>query len=327
MMPRYLLAALAAASAVLYAPSVPAGVMMGAHVGSPGDKNWQTEFVALETSVGRKLAIDSDYDDWAEFPDTTRIRWDIQTGRLPMQSWRVLFQNSNPNACATAAAITNGVYDVQLAKQAAAAKALRGTILVRFNYEMTDNKENTCFTGFPIDQNLTLAGQRYILAWKHVVDKFRAAGATNVKWVWAPGAGAYTKNEWQLFYPGATYVDWIGVDDYNKVDTPASFATDPGIPQFYAAMPALGKPLMISETAAYNDPTLNPDAQTLWINTARDFLRTRPAITAFIYWDNFAQAPPPPPYTGSGYVLQGMGLAAFKSMANDPYFTDFYSPR
>lgn len=240
-------------AAVAGASAAAAAILLGAHVGSPGDPNWQAEFTGLESQIGRQLGIDSDYADWATFPDTPRIKWDLQTGRTPMQSWRVLFQDSNPNACATAAAINAGVYDAQIAQQAAALKALGGTILVRFNYEMTDNQENTCFTGFPIDQNLPLAGQEFISAWRHVVGRFRAAGATNVQWVWAPGADAYINNTWNLFYPGAAYVDWVGLDNYNKVDVVASFATDPGTPQFYAAGVPLGKPMIISENAALND--------------------------------------------------------------------------
>lgn len=313
-------AALIAAIPTVFVGGPRAQVMMGAHVGSPGDANWQAEFVALETQIGRKLAIDSDYADWASFPDAPRLQWDIQNGRLPMQSWRVVYQDANPNSCATAAAIAAGTYDTQLARQAAAVKAVGGTVLVRFNYEMTDNQENTCFTGFPIDQNLARAGQEYIAAWRHVVSAFRAVGATNVKWVWAPGADAYINSEWTLFYPGAAYVDWIAIDNYNKVDFPDSFATDPGMPQFAALMPALGKPLMVSENAAFQDPTLHPDPQTVWLETARSFMKGNPAILAFIYWDSQAAAPPPPPYNGAGYHLQGRGLAAYKAMANDPYF-------
>jgi hypothetical protein len=298
-----------------------ADVMMGAHVGSPGDTNWQGEFLSLESSIGRKLAIDSDYSDWAEFPDVTRIKWDIQTGHLPMQSWRILFDDLNPNACATAAAITAGTYDTQLTQQANALKKLGVTILVRYNYEMTDNQENTCFTGFPVAQNTPLAGQEYVSAWRHIVQKFRAVGATNVQWVWCPGADAWIHNTWQYFWPGPSYVDWVGIDDYNKGDTDLSFGTDPGIPQFVAAAPSLGKPMMIAENAAFNDPTMSPDPQTVWINTAHSFVKAHPEITAYLYWDSSAAAPPPPPYSGSGYWLQGTGLAAYKAMANDPYFT------
>ena len=201
-----------------------------------------------------------------------------------------------------------------------AAKALGRPILVRFNYEMTGNEENTCFTGFPVKTNFTLAGSKYVAVWKHIVDQFRAAGATNVQWVWAPNHNAFAKPFIRQFYPGNAYVDWIGVDYYNKTETPKSFADDPGM-QAFAAMASTGKPLMIAETGSINDPRLNPDPQTLWLNTAREFVKAHPAIKALVWWNTPGKyARQNPGYGGSGYVLRGAGLAAFKAMANDPYF-------
>jgi hypothetical protein len=297
-----------------------AGVLLGAHVGIASDPNWQAKFVALEAQIGRNLAIDSDYDDWATFPDSPRIKWDMQNGILPMQSWSILFQSNNVNACATAVAISSGVYDTQLAQQAAAAKALGGVILVRWNWEMADNSFNQCFTGFPVKQNIALAGQEYITAWRHMVDRFRAAGANNVKWIWAPGATTFYQNLWAYFYPGAGYVDWIGVDGYNQTLTPSPFGNHNGFASFDAAVTPLGKPMMFSENAAFNDPTQNPDPQTVWIDTARDWIKQHPEISAYVYWDSASSVLPPPPYSGSGYYLGGPGLAAFTALANDPYF-------
>ncbi len=315
-----------AAVGALWATAAPltvaAGAMLGAHVGTESDPTSKADFGALESSIGRKLAIDNDHEDWLVFPNVERVRWDVRNGRLSMLSWRILFSQRDLKAgCATADAILAGTYDAQLAKQAAATKALATPILVRFNYEMTSNEENTCFTGFPVKQNPAEAGRKYIAVWKHVVDAFRAAGATNVKWVWAPGHKAYAKGLWRQFYPGAAYVDWVAVDYYNKLPTPLSFADDAGVQAFYAQTASLGKPLMVAETGAVNDPKLNPDPQTLWLTTARAFLKAHPAIKAFLWWDTpgrYAKANPG--YGGSGYVLQGPGLAAFKAIADDPYF-------
>lgn len=314
---------LTASILILAITSANAGAMMGAHVGFPSDPNYAQKFDALEAQMGQKLAIEAEVLDFATFPDIQHVRWDAQTGHLPVQSWRVVFSNSNPNACATAAAIVAGTYDKLLAQQAAVLRAFGGRILVRFNQEMTDNPENTCFTGFLLNNNIPLAGTEYINAWRHVVSKFRAAGATNVEWVWCPGAGAFWQNIWKYFYPGSSWVDWVGIDDYNVSDTPASFATDPGIPEFVAAGAQLGKPMMIADNGAFEDPTLNPDAQTVWINTAHTYVKAHPQIQAYIYWD--AQAPtwhkvPPPPYSGTGFVLSGPGKIAFKAMVHDPYF-------
>jgi hypothetical protein len=84
-----------------------------------------------------------------------------------------------------------------------------------------------------------------------------------------------------------------------------------------------GKPLMISETAANNDPKQNPDPQTTWVTAIHSALPTLyPAIRAFIWWNEAGSAylNQYPDYGGTGYQLVGRGLAAFKSLANDPYF-------
>lgn len=67
---------------------------------------------------------------------------------------------------------------------------------------------------------------------------------------------------------------------------------------------------------------MNPDPQTVWINSARTYLESHPKISAYVYWDSTAadHVLPPPPYQGTGYLLSGAGLSAFKVMANDPYF-------
>jgi hypothetical protein len=314
---------LAGLGALLAAGPVAAGhVLLGAHVSSESSKTRRAQFVALETAIGTTLAIDSDYNDWGAFPNSERVIWDRQYGRRTMLSWRVVFQsNAKPLRCATAVDIFHGVYDVQLAHKAALLKALGVPILVRFNYEMTDNQENTCFTGFPVSQNFPLAGARFVAAWNHIVRLFRAHGVRNVEWVFAPSADAYEKGHWIYFYPGAANVDWMAADQYNPTDIPRSFAVNADILAFYNVAAPLGKPLMISETGANEDPSRSPDAQTAWLNTAHTFFKNHPALAALVYWDDSGQyAKQHPGYGGTGYILSGAGLAAFKAIATDPYF-------
>ena len=78
---------------------------------------------------------------------------------------------------------------------------------------------------------------------------------------------------------------------------------------------------MMSETAGNNDPRLSPDAQVLWLNTLEAFFKAKPALMALVYWNDQGQyLQANPGYGGSGYTLQGSGMATFKTIANDPYF-------
>ena len=55
----------------------------------------------------------------------------------------------------------------------------------------------------------------YVAMWQHVVNYFRNAGVTNVKWVWAPNVDDGT-GTMAAYYPGDGYVDDVGLDGYNN---------------------------------------------------------------------------------------------------------------
>jgi len=87
----------------------------------------------------------------------------------------------------------------------------------------------------------------YIAAWKHVVDRFRKAGADNVIWIWSPHP-AYTTYE--QYYPGNNYVDWIAVGalNYGTVETWSKWwSFDETFKGFYSKISGYDKPMMISE--------------------------------------------------------------------------------
>jgi hypothetical protein len=56
----------------------------------------------------------------------------------------------------------------------------------------------------------------FVAAWRHVVDRFRAAGATNARWVFNPTADVYAETTpVEVIWPGRQYVDVLGLDGYN----------------------------------------------------------------------------------------------------------------
>jgi beta-mannanase len=314
-----------------------AGVLLGVHIGPENNATDEAGIQALDTQLGRNIAIDSDYVDWNPnsspngFPNMDRLNWDKQNGFIAMESWRTDFAGADPSGgCATAADIIAGKYDAQLVKQADLAKSYGAPILVRWHYEMTDNADDTCFNnGQTVKKNFAVAGPNYVNSWKHIVDIFRQQGATNVEWVWGPSAGLFTGDngsldatDWKLFYPGNDYVDWISDDHYNKDTTLESYATDPNIANFYSQVSGLGKPLMQAETGAYYISSMSPDPQTEWLQTAFNALPTKyPDFKAFIYWDGTNGTSGGDGSSGDGgYGLRGGGLAAFKTSINSTYY-------
>jgi beta-mannanase len=85
---------------------------------------------------------------------------------------------------------------------------------------------------------------------------FVAAGATNVLWIFCPNDSSVPSdswNQWQNYYRGDAYVDWMGFDGYNwgTVQSTSTWQTFPTIAsQIYASPAAKGKPITIPETAS-----------------------------------------------------------------------------
>jgi beta-mannanase len=143
--------------------------------------------------------------------------------------------------------IAAGDYDGYITASAQLAAAWKGTVFIRFAHEM--NLPGSLFGN-------GIAGQTpadYIAAWRHVVTIFRDNGATNVQWVWSPNVYCNGQCPFTQFYPGDSYVNWVGLDGYNygpSLNNPWTSLLNI-FQGSYAAITALTKkPLMIAETAS-----------------------------------------------------------------------------
>ncbi|HVW71977.1 MAG TPA: glycosyl hydrolase [Candidatus Paceibacterota bacterium] len=305
----------------------------------------ENDILEVEQAIGRKVAIDNQYANWADFPpNLDQAAWDIANGRTPMISWKTSYPGHAPG-CATAADIVNGVYDDQLHGQAAAIKALGGLVLIRWHYEMEHPQGGKCFYDVDVNKDPVTAGKEYVAAWQHVYDLFKADAVTNVQWVWAPGNDAFSDNQgdggptdlWKDFYPGNDYVDWIGSDTYNKISTSSVAINESNrFLNFYNDVASLGKPLMLSETGAVGpDPQMfdngigcdysiggtDPDPATEWITSATATFKSQfPMMRAFVYWSNVGDGGP---QKCNNYILRGASLDAFTAMGHTPYFEAF----
>jgi Glycosyl hydrolase family 26 len=122
------------------------------------------------------------------------------------------------NDCATACGleVTSGADDSAYAgiiSQIQAAKAAGfAQPVIRLGWEMNGN-----WDGWGLNNGNTAA--QYVAAWQHIVNQFRAAGLTQVKWFWAPALTAGQPDPTPM-YPGDAYVDVIGGSLYlNNIST------------------------------------------------------------------------------------------------------------
>jgi Bacterial Ig domain/Glycosyl hydrolase family 26 len=87
----------------------------------------------------------------------------------------------------------------------------------------------------------------FVAMWHRMHDLAAKAGATNITWVWAPNvdpANIYTP--YSQLYPGDSYVDWTGLDGFNK-DGKSTFSWIYGSSYKNLLQVAPGKPVMITQ--------------------------------------------------------------------------------
>ena len=284
---------------------VPArGALFGAWV-QPGDGFSATDEEAavsdFERVLGRPLAIDNIYANWAAPMPLGVAQWDLRHGSIPMISW----------GGAQTGLIADGAYDAQIRARAQQLRALHGPVLLRWFWEM-DLTENAAQAGPPAT---------FIAAWRRVHNIFEQAGATNVRWVWCPSGSDFATGQAQRFYPGSGYVDWVGADGYNWAPVrPVPWRSFGQIfAAFYRWGVSTGKPLLIGEFGALERA---PGQKAAWFAEADRQLRTQfPAIRAIVYFDSYRENPSFGKYFNWKVTSSPSALAAFRAFVNDPYFS------
>lgn len=298
------------------APLVPAsGALLGAIHRDPPTASWsQSGFTAFETMVGRKMSIDHRFEDWAStsWPGTNE-QWDVTNGRVPMISW------GGPSFPGLDA-INSGSQDAYIAGVADRVKAFGKPFFLRPMWEMNGDWMRW---GGPRNNSSgqTDGPAKYRQAWRRMHDIFVSRGATNAVWAWVPNCNSVpntTWNAWTNYYPGDSYVDWVGCDGYNWGTTrtwskwtpwASIFGTTPSVYSDY-----LRKPFMVAETGSCEQ---GGDKGAWFRQLDADIKSAFPNVKAFVYFDIFKEVQ----YNCNWAVNSSAGaLAGFKTIAADPYF-------
>src|SRR6185437_9587647 len=126
-------------------------------------------------------------------------------------------------------------------------------------------------------------------AYRYVVDRVRARGASNVKWMFHTNNYSYPIDTWNFapaYYPGSDYVDWLGLSVYGQQFKDEPWANVPSLVDWpYQEMCGLDphKPIMIAEWSTAEFP--HSGNKGAWIKEGLDLFRTRyPRVKAAVYW-------------------------------------------
>ncbi len=281
----------------------------GAYTGAFMDFGDEEDDVTLEmiedfeTMVGKHQAIIASSSYWGEqsFPtDNLNVIW--RHGSLPLvfwSPWDKPYEEDRGPGKFNLNEIIAGTWDGYIDKWADGARDFGHPLIVVFGVEMNG-------TWFPWsgayyggaewdkDRNNWKGPETFRTAYRHVVDRVRARGASNVKWMFHTNNYAYPYETWNCapaYYPGSDYVDWLGLSVYGQQykDEP-----NPDIPSLvdwpYKEMCRLDpkKPIMIAEWATGEFPHSTKGGglgKTDWIKEGLKLFRTRyPRIKAAVYW-------------------------------------------
>lgn len=179
--------------------------LWGVYAETPGKEGtlWGMESLRdIETKLGYKFPIVSGFVGYDEVP-TGNMKVAAAEGRTTILSYDVEVKFS---------AIIAGTYDSKFKAVAASCKAINGPVYLRLWAEM-----NGDWASWSVSSNQNVASHaEWIAAWRHIVTLFRAAGASNVKFVFCPNVtDEPTSDHFEQYWPGAEYVDALGFDSYN----------------------------------------------------------------------------------------------------------------
>lgn len=253
------------------APAANATIKLGVfNSGAPSNATTVANYTA---TVGRKPDIVLWYTDFGgNLLTSEEISTLKETGQAPMVTWEPHSQSLS--------AIASGTYDSYLRSVARKTKEQwSGELMVRFAHEMNGSWYE--WSGSP---------NTYVAAWRHIVNIFHEEGATNVKWVWAPNVDRNGAMPFAEYFPGESWVDYLGLDGYNWGNTPGNSwnSLKEVFVASYNKITALSqKPLFITETAS--SETGGSKAE--WIRTGftQTIPQEFPRVTGVI-WFNKVEA-------------------------------------
>jgi glycosyl hydrolase family 26 len=257
---------------------------------------------SFEDLIGRKLAVKRVYYSWDEVFPTGLEYWMRDRGTTPILSWAT---SHDGDPIVTWADVAQGRYDATIDARAADLKAYGAPLFFVFHHEPEGEGE-------PED---------FVAAYRRIHDRFVAAGVTNVSYAWVLMDYTFRKgfrpaDQW---YPGDSYVDVIGSDQFNWYDCPGHEApwTDfQTLAQpFYDYGVDKGKPMMLAEWASRED-FADPGRKADWITAASATLKSWPEVKVVSWYQDGAGAE----VCGLDADTSPSAQRAFKNMGADPYF-------
>ena len=215
-------------------------------------------------SIGRKPDLVGQYLAWNSSFDAQAVTAAWAYGALSYIAWEPYDT--------TAQAIAGGQSDAYVSRFARAVRALNLPVAISFGHEMNGN-------WYPWGTGQTTAAA-FVAAWRHIHNLFIQAGASNVIWVWNPNIiNPVAQVGLRSYWPGDSYVDWVGLTGYFPASGPETFASLYG-PTMTEIKQFTTKPVIIAETSVETGPAEIQAARSLVAGVKR-----HPGVLGLIWFD------------------------------------------
>lgn len=180
---------------------------VGAYIhlaGHPGaDPVSPADLATLETALGRRFDLVHSFFTWGR-PFTEALTTNA--------NGRAMVLSMKPDG-SLVHDIAAGHQDFYIDQFARDARDSGKEVYLRFGHEM-----NGQWMSYSAGSAGGPPAWQFVTAWKRVVTRFRARGASNVRFVWCPNESDFPDvagNHLEDYWPGDAYVDVAGFDAYN----------------------------------------------------------------------------------------------------------------
>jgi hypothetical protein len=218
-----------------------------------GAPNSISPVMTVAATVGYNPNMIGQYVSWGKPFDVAAATNSFNYGALYYMAWEP-FKT-------TVRSIADGGSDAYITKFAEAVHAFGEPVALSFGHEMNGNWYPWGTTG--------ASATDFAAAWRHIHNLFAKAGADNVIWVWNPNIiNPVPDVELRPYWPGSSYVNWVGITGYFPTTGPHTFKGLYG-PTIDEVRKFTSKPFIIAETAVENGPSAVDGVHNL-INGVKD---------------------------------------------------------
>ena len=223
-------------------------------VESPGASGSLAPVARFAKSVGRRPNIVGQYIAWNTPFAAQSVARAWSYGALSYLAWEPFDVSVQ--------SIAEGHSDAYITQFAKAVRTLNLPVALSFGHEMNGY-------WYPWGTKQTTPAE-FVAAWRRIHNLFTQAGATNVIWVWNPN-DIYPVPQVQLqpYYPGNSYVDWIGITGYVSATGPDTYGSlyAPTVKEIRSFT---AKPFIIAETSVETGPSEVVGARQIIVRTVAD---------------------------------------------------------